>query len=345
MARLVYPRWPAQVFRCALLMLGALGWSSFEGPASPQEVVQGKKYALLVGVREYKTPALRTLKYSERDIEDLAKVLLDAGFPEANLRILTQERAARGLRHLPISDNIRTELDRMLKLVKLADDPAATVIVALAGHGIMDPKAEKSYFCPADTSAVNLSPDDPALIDLGALYDQLKASPAGFKLMLVDACRNDPLSPKRSVRPIAELVSVTRPFKKRTPGGVAALFSCSEGQVAYEDDDLKHGVFFHFVIQGLKGKADEESGNRDGKVTLGELASYTSTEVYKYVDRTRNDEQLPEYLFKANSINLVDLGGQRRAFRHQLDRHELHADQGRRVPDGLSRRRQGRPGQ
>jgi sulfatase modifying factor 1 len=65
------------------------------------------------------------------------------------------------------------------------------------------------------------------------------------------------------------------------------------------------------VIQGLKGKADEESGNRDGKVTLGELASYTSTEVYKYVDRTRNDEQLPEYLFKANSINLVDLGGQR----------------------------------
>ena len=44
----------------------------------------------------------------------------------------------------------------MLKLVKLADDPAATVLVALAGHGIMDPKAEKSYFCPADTSAVNL---------------------------------------------------------------------------------------------------------------------------------------------------------------------------------------------
>ncbi len=181
-------------------MLGALGWSSFEGPASPQEVVQGKKYALLVGVREYKTPALRTLKYSERDIEDLAKVLLDAGFPEANLRILTQERAARGLRHLPISDNIRTELDRMLKLVKLADDPAATVIVALAGHGIMDPKAEKSYFCPADTSAVNLSPDDPALIDLGALYDQLKASPAGFKLMLVDACRNGPAEPQ-ALRP------------------------------------------------------------------------------------------------------------------------------------------------
>ena len=73
------------------------------------------------------------------------------------------------------------------------------------------------------------------------------------------------------------------------------------------------------MIEGLKGKADEESGNRDGKVTLGELASYTSTEVYKFVDRTRNDEQLPEYLFKANSINLVDLGGkQSRSFTNSL---------------------------
>ena len=313
-------RWISWLGLSCLVVVGwYLGAPSASRRARADEPNKAQKYALLVGVREYKTPALRTLKYSERDIEDLAKVLLDAGFPEANLRILTQERATRGLRHLPTSDNIRTELDRMLKLVELADDPAATVIVALAGHGIMDPKAERSFFCPADTAAVNLSPDDPALIDLGALYDQLKASPAGFKLMLVDACRNDPLSPRRSIRPIAELVSVTRPFKKRPPGGVAALFSCSEGQVAYEDDDLKHGVFFHFVIQGLKGKADEESGNRDGKVTLGELASYTSTEVYKFVDRTRNDEQLPEYLFKANSINLVDLGGkQSRSFTNSL---------------------------
>ena len=115
-----------------------LGAPSASRRARADEPNKAQKYALLVGVREYKTPALRSLKYSERDIEDLAKVLLDAGFPEANLRILTQERAVRGLRHLPTSDNIRTELDRMLKLVELADDPAATVIIALAGHGIID---------------------------------------------------------------------------------------------------------------------------------------------------------------------------------------------------------------
>ena len=67
---------------------------------------------------------------------------------------------------------------------------------------------------------------------------------------------------------------------------MAALFSGSEGQFAYEDDDLKHGVFFHFVIEGWQCKADEEGGNRNGKLTLGELASYTSMGVFKYVDRT-----------------------------------------------------------
>ena len=263
----------------------------------------GRKLALLAGVRQYKTPALRTLNYPDRDVEELAKVLLEAGFSGDDIRVLTQERAARELRSMPSSDNIRTELARMLKLVELRDNPADAVLVALAGHGIMDPKSEASYFCPADTGAKDRAPDDPALIDLGQLYDQLRRSKAGFKLLLVDACPNDPLNPRRAVRPVVDLVSVTRPLKKRPPGGVAALFSCSEGQVSYEDDDLKHGVFFHFVIEGLRGKADADG---DGKVLLGELANYTSIEVFRFVDRTRNDEQLPEYLFKANSVPLVE---------------------------------------
>ena len=40
----------------------------------------GRKFALLAGVRQYKTPALRTLNYPDRDVEELAKVLVEAGF-------------------------------------------------------------------------------------------------------------------------------------------------------------------------------------------------------------------------------------------------------------------------
>src|SRR5262249_2847424 len=57
--------------------------------------------------------------------------------------------------------------------------------------------------------------------------------------------------------------------------GVAALFSCASGQSAYEHNGLKHGVFFHFVIEGLKGKAK----NEDGEVTWDGLALYVKTQV------------------------------------------------------------------
>jgi hypothetical protein len=43
---------------------------------------------------------------------------------------------------------------------------------------------------------------------------------------------------------------------RQPPGGVAVLFSCSKGEHAYKNDELKHGVFFHFVIKGLQGEAD-----------------------------------------------------------------------------------------
>ena len=44
---------------------------------------------------------------------------------------------------------------------------------------------------------------------------------------------------------------------------MAALFGCSKRQKAWEHDDLKHGVFFHAVLEGLAGKAK----NEDGEVT------------------------------------------------------------------------------
>ncbi len=47
------------------------------------------------------------------------------------------------------------------------------------------------------------------------------------------------------------LESVTRPTPVKPPGGVVAFFSCSEGEKAFEHAELKHGVFFHFVIEAM----------------------------------------------------------------------------------------------
>src|SRR4051794_3325310 len=82
------------------------------GPACPaqERAPEGRNVALLVGFRQYQTPALRTLGYADRDVEELAAVLVEIGYDRDDVRVLTQERAARELRALPTSHNIRTEL-------------------------------------------------------------------------------------------------------------------------------------------------------------------------------------------------------------------------------------------
>jgi formylglycine-generating enzyme required for sulfatase activity len=94
------------------------------------------------------------------------------------------------------------------------------------------------------------------------------------KLLLVDACRNDPKLGRN-----ADPDALPRP-----PRGTAALFSCKGGERAFETDKLGargHGVFFHFVLEGLRGKAR----NEDGEVTWGALSEYVSRNVGRTVPR------------------------------------------------------------
>src|SRR3954452_17437885 len=101
------------------------------------------------------------------------------------------------------------------------------------------------------------------LVSLDEVYRVMERSPAGGKFLLVDACRNDPQSDNSRARASVNLESVTRPQITPPPGGVAALFSCSPGERAFEHERLKHGVFDHVVIEGLKGEADLD---KDGSV-------------------------------------------------------------------------------
>ena len=48
---------------------------------------------------------------------------------------------------------------------------------------------------------------------------------------------------------------MTRPLMPDPPGGTVAMFSCSAGQIAYESKKHQRGFLFHFVIEGLAGKA------------------------------------------------------------------------------------------
>src|SRR5215472_12742596 len=170
-------------------------------PAYPQE--PGEKYALLVGVRKYaKTSELRELHYPERDMEDLARVLRDGGYRPENVMLMTQTAGADNTRFLPLAANIRKELKALLRNRIKAD----SVLVAFAGHGLQFRGSDEVYFCPADAR-----PDDKAtLISLDEVYQALAGCQAQLKLLLSDACRNDPVA-AISRRATVDVHSVTRP--------------------------------------------------------------------------------------------------------------------------------------
>ena len=146
-----------------------------------------------------------------------------------------------------------------------------------------------AFFCPIDAGLCRPPARSSSLDDL---YKELESGGAGSKLLLVDACRNDPLA-RVSRRATVDLASVTRPTGPPPPGGVAALFSCSTGEKAFEHPELKHGVFFHYVIEGLHGKAARAN---DGRVTLPLLEDYVKENVERFVRDKFDQRQIPERL-------------------------------------------------
>jgi uncharacterized caspase-like protein len=270
----------------ALLVGLALLASAPFAAARPAE--NGRKVALLVGVSQYRSESLKSLKYAERDVEELAEVLRSCGYAADDVKVLTHREAARDRRRLPSRRNVLEALAALLK----DRSPNDTVLIAFAGHGVQFRDDAEVYFCPADADLARSA----TLLALADVYRQLADCPAGVKLVLTDACRNDPSAPSR-LHPRS-----AKPQRRPLPSGVVALFGCSEGQEAYEDDGLRHGVFFHYVLEGLRGKA----ALPDRRVTLRGLCDYVTEPVDEHVRRAGGGSQRPSVLGEpSDSVTLA----------------------------------------
>lgn len=77
------------------------------------------------------------------------------------------------------------------------------------------------------------------------------------------------------------------------PAGAAAadrqgrviLTGAGGNEVSQEDDELGHGVFTHYLLRGLSGRADAD---RNGEGTVLELFTYVSREVPRATDNRQH---------------------------------------------------------
>ena len=248
-------------------------------------VALAEQYAFIVGIGGYDEKQLKPLgQYPKNDAIKFRDVLLESGFKPQNIVLMVDDlnalpKTRPAGRYLPEKRKIEQELKLLLPALERDD----SLIIGLAGHGVQFKGDSQPYFCPLDAKL----DDKDSLISLTWLYDQLKydaktkqGCKPRRKLLLVDACRNDPAS--RLFLDAAKgpgLASVTLPQVTPLPEGVVALFSCAEGQQALQHEPLKHGIFFYHVLEGWKGKAD---GDKDQKVTLDEVIAYTKSQTQTY---------------------------------------------------------------
>jgi tetratricopeptide (TPR) repeat protein len=271
---------PNPVHKTSFLVLSLVLLLPPAAPGAEKEKAAGTRYALLVGVRPYDPAELRSLPYTENDVRELAAVLKAGGYEK--IRLMTHSAASDDARLLPTGANIRRELEQLVEDCSEED----TILVAFAGHGVQFKEGEENYFCPMDARLK----DRKTLLSLDEVYSGLGKCKANCRLLLVDACRDDPTGAIDSRSAVADVASVTRPQKFVVPSGVTVLFSCSGGEKAYEDKDLKHGVFFYYVVQALGGAA---SAGDDEEVTLPRLEEFVTKKVREWADK-HEKHQMPE---------------------------------------------------
>lgn len=242
-----------------------------------------RKYALLIGVDDYNS--FSDLNFCASDITKLSEVLPGIGFDD--LTVIRDGAKQNNL--LPFRNNILQQMTTLFDTVNEKD----LVFVAFSGHGVHI--NNKSYLCPADSRLEN--PEE-TMVSVDQVYTMLRECPASQKILVIDACRNDPTSGRRGPTDATSSSAFTRSLNQELPQGTLLFSSCEPGQFSIEDTGFKSGVFMHFVCKGLGGAA----AYRDNKtISAHDLFQYVEYETKTYVRKQHGLKQKPAWKGEFNN--------------------------------------------
>ena len=238
------------------------------------------RWAIVVGISEYKDSSIN-LKYADRDAEalyELLKTPTGGGFEEAHICKLVNEKAT--------TANITRALRSFLKKPGKED----IVLLYFACHGAPDrDRPDILYLLTHDTDPKDIAGTALPMREINlSLRENLLAERV---IIVADTCHSAGIS-KAGTRDAGENSGVINRYLQEvgeSQKGIALLTSAEANQVSFEDEKWGggHGVFTHYLLEGMKGAADRSPKN--GIVTAGELFEY----VRENVKRATEDKQHP----------------------------------------------------
>ena len=228
---------------------------------------QNNTFALIIANENYQEVAQVPNALNDGQIfaEYCQKTL---GIPEENIRYVADATL----------NVIRRQLNWLTQVMEVHDGEAQ-VIFYYAGHGIPDESSKSAYLLPVDGYGTDVSSG----FSLDKLYAELGSKPAKSVIVLLDACFS---GANRDGKMLASARGVAIRTKQETPKGNMVVFSAAqEDQTAYPYAEKAHGLFTYYILKKLK--------ETKGKVTLGELEDYVTSEVKKRSIIINNKLQAP----------------------------------------------------
>jgi len=271
-------------------------WDDFHGTV--EDIAGQERYAVVVGVSRYRDPAIPQLQYADQDAKAFRDFLLspDGGRFQAD-KILYMVNEDAGMK------NLRTALYTFLAKPRKED----LVVIYFAGHGSPDPNDRRNlYLLPYDTEIFNMGGSALPMWEIQDIFSRvIKAQRI---VTFTDACHSAGISgasaegqvPGASgaqrdlkIAPVAGNNLINQYLARYTGEGKRAVMTASDiGETSAESRKWGggHGVFTYFLMEGLKGKADQD---RDGTVTAGELFDFVRDQVILATSRQQNPTALP----------------------------------------------------
>ena len=234
-----------------------------------RQVDRAKVWAVVIGISKYKT--VHPLRYADMDAQAFHDYLMgNVGVPAENVTLLLNEQATL----MNLKRTLGTELKR-----KAAEKD--TVIIYYAGHGAPEADASASdddglekYIVPYDADPKDLYSTGLPMREVETIFNRLAPERVIF---ISDSCYSGATA-GRTFATASRRAVVSESFLTRLSKGKGriVLSASKASEVSEEREDLGHGVFTYYLLEGLRGNADTD---RDGVITVDEAYGYVSRKV------------------------------------------------------------------
>lgn len=175
---------------------------------------------------------------------------------------------------------------RDVKSVAEAYNGDINLVIYYAGHGIPDNATKDAYIMPVDADGT----DPGVCYSLRKLYEELDAMHLKQCVVFLDACFS---GAKRDGDMIIAARGVAIKAKKEKPKGSTIILSAtSDEQTAFSYKEQQHGLFTYFLLKYFQDKK--------GKVELGDLADYITTNVSQQSVMINGKKQTPTIVVSDN---------------------------------------------